>query len=94
MGIDLASVGVRYPGAEQIVLALDRPTADSFLPLGAAFPPTKTTQPTDRIEIRCTPKHGGQSTMAEIERSVLERRLLDRHRGGRRDCGVRGRSLA
>jgi hypothetical protein len=76
-------VDVRYRDAEQVVLVMDQLNTHSPASLYEAFAPAEAKRIADRLEIHHTPKHGSWLNAAEIELSVLGKRL--KKRGGDRD---------
>jgi hypothetical protein len=68
----------RYRGAERIVLVMDQLNTHSFASLYEAFPPAEAKRIADRLEVHHTPKHGSWLNVAEIELSVLGKRLKER----------------
>ena len=71
-------VGVRYPDAERLVLAMDQLKAHTLASLYAAFPPAEAKRLADRPEVHHTPKRGSWLNAADIELAVLERQRLRR----------------
>jgi hypothetical protein len=65
----------RYAQAERVVLVMDNLNTHSPASLYEAFAPAEAKRLTDRLEIHHTPKHGSWLNIAEIELSVLGRRL-------------------
>ncbi len=76
----------RYRGAEVIVLIMDQLNTHALGRLYEAFAPDEAKRIGDRLEIHHTPKHGSWLNMAEVELSVLGRRLADRVGDQRRLC--------
>lgn len=70
-----ALVDGRYRDAQRIVLVMDNLNTHSPGSLYEAFPPEVARRLTDKLEIHHTPKHGSWLNMAEIELSVLGRRI-------------------
>jgi len=68
----------RYANAEKVLLVMDNLNTHTPASLYEAFDPATAKRLTDRLEIHPTPKHGSWLNMAEIELSVLGRRLPDR----------------
>jgi hypothetical protein len=68
----------RYRRAEKIVLVMDQLNTHSPASLYEAFPPAEAKRAADRLEVPYTPKHGSWLNMAEIELSVLGKRLRAR----------------
>lgn len=68
----------RYRQAEKIVLVLDNLNTHSPASLYELLPPHQAKRLADRLEIHYTPKHGSWLNMAEIELSVVGKRLPDR----------------
>jgi hypothetical protein len=67
-----------YPQADQVVLVLDNLNTHSPACLYEVFPPARARRITEKLEIHYTPKHGSWLNVAEIELSVLGKRLPDR----------------
>lgn len=65
----------RYAQAEKVVLVLDNLNTHSPASLYQAYPPELAQRLARKLEIHYTPKHGSWLNMAEIELSVLGRRL-------------------
>jgi hypothetical protein len=65
----------RYAQAEKVVLVMDNLNTHSPASFYEAFPPAEAKRLAERLEIHYTPKHGSWLNMAEIELSVLGRRL-------------------
>lgn len=74
--IDL--VEKRYRDAERIVLVMDNLNTHSPASFYELLPADQAKRIADRLEIHYTPKHGSWLNMAEIEFSVLGKRLPDR----------------
>jgi hypothetical protein len=70
--------GPRYRDAEKIVLVMDQLNTHSPASLYQAFPPAEAKRLAGKLEIHHTPKHGSWLNVAEIELSVLGRRLRER----------------
>lgn len=70
-------VDVMYPRAERISLVMDNLNTHTGASLYKAFPPEEARRLLDKLEIHYTPKHGSWLNMAEIELSILSRRLSD-----------------
>jgi len=68
----------RYRDAEKIVLVMDNLNTHSPASLYESFPAAEAKRIADKLEIHHTPKHGSWLNMAEIELSVLGRRLPQR----------------
>ena len=68
----------RYAGAERIVLVQDQLNTHTFASLYEAFAPAEAKRIADRLEVHYTPKHGSWLNVAEVELSVLGRRLKER----------------
>lgn len=68
----------RYRQAERIVLVMDHLNTHSPASLYEAFAPPEARRIAEKLEIHYTPKHGSWLNMAEIEISVVERRLPER----------------
>jgi hypothetical protein len=68
----------RYRNAERIVLVMDQLNTHSLVSLYEAFPPAQAKAIADKLEIHHTPKHGSWLNVAEIELSVLGKRLKER----------------
>jgi hypothetical protein len=68
----------RYRNAERIVLVMDQLNTHSPISLYEAFPPAQARTIADKLEIHHTPKHGSWLNVAEIELSVLGKRLKQR----------------
>jgi hypothetical protein len=68
----------RYREAERIVLVMDQLNTHSPVSLYEAFAPAEAKRIADRLEIHHTPKHGSWLNVAEVELSVLGRRLKER----------------
>ena len=67
-----------YHAAEKIVLVMDNLNTHSPASLYEAFAPEEAKRIADKLEIHHTPKHGSWLNMAEIELSVVGRRLPER----------------
>lgn len=68
----------RYREAEKIVLVMDNLNTHSPASLYELLPAEQAKRIADRLEIHYTPKHGSWLNMAEIEFSVLGKRLPER----------------
>jgi hypothetical protein len=68
----------RYRRAEKIVLVMDQLNTHSPVSLYEAFAPAEAKRIADRLEIHYTPKHGSWLNVAEVELSVLGKRLKGR----------------
>lgn len=68
----------RFKRAEVIVLVMDQLNTHTPASLYEAFAPAEAKRIADRLEIHHTPKHGSWLNVAEIELSVLGRRLKER----------------
>jgi hypothetical protein len=68
----------RYRDAERIVLVQDQLNTHTPASLYEAFPPAEAKRVADRLEIHYTPKHGSWLNVAEVELSVLGKRLKER----------------
>jgi hypothetical protein len=68
----------RYKDAERIVLVMDQFNTHSPVSLYEAFEPAEARRIADKLEIHHTPKHGSWLNVAEIELSVLGKRLKKR----------------
>ena len=71
-------VDTRYKDAEKIVLVMDNLNTHSPASFYDAFSPQEARRLTEKLEIHYTPKHGSWLNVAEIELSVVGRRLRDR----------------
>lgn len=71
-------VGVRYPDAERIVLAMDNLNTNTPAALYEAFAPAEARGIVERLEIHFTPKHGSWLSVAEIELSTMSGQCLHR----------------
>ena len=71
-------VDVRYKDAIKVVLVMDNLNTHSPASLYDAFSPEEARRITEKLEIHHTPKHGSWLNVAEIELSVVGRRLRDR----------------
>ena len=71
-------VDTRYKGAKKIVLVMDNLNTHSPASFYDAFSPQEARRLTEKLEIHRTPKHGSWLNVAEIELSVVGRRLRDR----------------
>lgn len=67
-----------YPHADKVVLILDNLNTHSPACLYEVFPPERARRITEKREIHPTPKHGSWLNVAEIELSVLGKRLPER----------------
>ncbi len=65
----------RYRDAHRVVLVMDNLNTHTPASLYEAFEPAEAKRLADKLEIHYTPKHGSWLNMAEIELSVLGRRL-------------------
>jgi hypothetical protein len=65
----------RYKDAERVVLVMDNLNTHSPGSLYEAFAPAEARRITDKLEIHHTPKHGSWLNVAEVELSVVGRRL-------------------
>ena len=68
----------RYRHAEVIVLVMDQLNTHTPASLYEAFEPAEAKRITDKLEIHHTPKHGSWLNVAEVELSVLGKRLKER----------------
>lgn len=68
----------RYKDAEKVVLVMDNLNTHTPASFYDAFTPQEAKRITDKLEIHHTPKHGSWLNVAEIELSVLGRRLKER----------------
>jgi hypothetical protein len=68
----------RYRNAEVIVLVQDQLNTHTPASLYAAFAPAEAKRIADKLEIHYTPKHGSWLDVAEVELSVLGKRLKER----------------
>jgi hypothetical protein len=68
----------RYRDAERVVLVMDNLNTHSPASLYEAFGPEEARRITAKLEIHYTPRHGSWLNVAEVELSVLGRRLPDR----------------
>jgi hypothetical protein len=68
----------RYKKADKIVLVMDNLNTHTPASLYKVFEPTEAKRIADKLEIHYTPKHGSWLNMAEIELSVVGRRLPER----------------
>jgi hypothetical protein len=68
----------RYKDAQKIVLVMDNLNTHSPASFYDAFTPQEAKRLADKIEIHHTPKHGSWLNVAEIELSVIGRRLRER----------------
>ena len=68
----------RYREAEKVVLVMDNLNTHTPASLYEAFGPEEARRITEKLEIHYTPKHGSWLNVAEVELSVLGRRLPDR----------------
>ncbi len=68
----------RYRRAEVIVLVMDQLNTHTLASLYEAFPPAEAKRIAGKLEVHHTPKHGSWLNVAEIELSVLGRRLKER----------------
>jgi hypothetical protein len=67
-----------YKHATKVVLVMDNLNTHSAASLYAAFGPEEARRIARKLEIHYTPRHGSWLNMAEIELSVLGRRLPER----------------
>jgi hypothetical protein len=74
-------VDERYRDAVKVVLVMDNLNTHSPASLYDAFTPQEARRITEKLEIHHTPKHGSWLNVAEIELSVLGRRLPGRVSG-------------
>ncbi len=65
----------RYKEAHRVVLVMDNLNTHTPASLYEAFEPAEAKRLADKLEIHYTPKHGSWLNMAEIELSVVGRRL-------------------
>lgn len=65
----------RYRDAHRVVLIMDNLNTHTPAPLYEAFEPAEAKRIADKLEIHYRPKHGSWLNMAEIELSLLGRRL-------------------
>jgi transposase len=68
----------RYKDARTIVLVMDQLNTHKAASLYEAFEPAEARRIARKLEIHPTPRHGSWLNMAEIELSVLGRRLSER----------------
>jgi len=68
----------RYREAEVIVLVMDQLNTHTPASLYEAFEPAEAKRIADRLEIHHTPEHGSWLNVAEVELSVLGKRLKER----------------
>lgn len=68
----------RYRDAERVVLVMDNLNTHAIGSLYEAFGPEEARRIARKLEIHYTPKHGSWLNVAEVELSVLGRRLPDR----------------
>jgi hypothetical protein len=68
----------RYKDAQRIVLVMDQLNTHKAASLYEAFEPAEARRIARKLEIHPTPRHGSWLNMAEIELSVLGRRLSER----------------
>jgi hypothetical protein len=68
----------RYRDAETVVLVMDNLNTHTPASLYEAFGPDEARRITRKLEIHYTPRHGSWLNVAEVELSVLGRRLPDR----------------
>ena len=68
----------RYKHAERIVLVQDQLNTHTPASLYEAFEPAEAKRIADKLEIHPTPKHGSWLNVAEVELSVLGKRLKER----------------
>lgn len=67
-----------YPGSQKIRVVLDNLNTHKPASLYEAFDPEEARRIRKRLEFHYTPKHGSWLNMAEIEFSILARRVLRR----------------
>jgi hypothetical protein len=68
----------RYRDAQKIVLVQDQLNTHTPASLYEAFEPAEAKRIAERLEIHYTPKHGSWLNVAEVELSVLGKRLRER----------------
>jgi hypothetical protein len=68
----------RYKKVDKIVLVMDNLNTHTPASLYKVFEPAQAKRIADKLEIHYTPKHGSWLNMAEIELSVVGRRLPER----------------
>jgi hypothetical protein len=68
----------RYREAERVVLVQDQLNTHTPASLYDAFEPAEAKRVADKLEIHYTPKHGSWLNVAEVELSVLGKRLKER----------------
>jgi hypothetical protein len=68
----------RYRDAQKIVLVQDQLNTHTPASLYEAFEPAEAKRIADKLEIHYTPKHGSWLNVAEVELSVLGKRLKER----------------
>ncbi len=68
----------QFKDAEKVVLVMDNLNTHSPASLYDAFSPQEARRITEKLEIHHTPKHGSWLNVAEIELSVVGRRLVER----------------
>jgi hypothetical protein len=68
----------RYRDAERVVLVMDQLNTHSPASLYEAFAPAEARRIAERLDVHHTPKHGSWLNVAEVELSVLGRRLKER----------------
>jgi hypothetical protein len=66
-----------FPDAEIVQVVLDNLGIHSLAALYETFPPAEARRIAKKLELHYTPKHASWLNMAEIELSVLDRRLKD-----------------
>jgi transposase len=71
-------VDTRYKDALKVVLVMDNLNTHSPASFYDAFSPEEARRLTEKLEIHHTPKHGSWLNVAEIELSVVGRRLRER----------------
>jgi transposase len=71
-------VDTHYQDAQKIVLVMDNLNTHSPASFYDAFTPQEARRLTEKLEIHHTPKHGSWLNVAEIELSVVGRRLYER----------------
>jgi hypothetical protein len=75
----------RYRDVEVIVLVQDQLNTHTPASLYQAFAPAEAKRIADKLEIHYTPKHGSWLNVAEVELSVLGKRLKERIAATRRN---------
>jgi hypothetical protein len=66
-----------YPEADVVRVVLDNLRTHSLAALYETFPPAEARRIIKKLELHYTPKHASWLNMAEIELSVMDRRLKD-----------------